>query len=355
MFDFLQQEFLSNKLLHYVIILLIISILLIIKKRLAHLCASFVFKLFGSKNNRLSKTNFLSLVVNPLSNFIIFFVVIVCLDKLVYPKALRFTIFKTSSQTIIDSISNGILVWLFIIFCIRIIDFFAHILANKVNIQNYNTDYQLIVFFKDFFKVILIGLGILLTLHFSFHKNIGNLLTGLSIVGAALALATRESLENLIASFVIFFDKPFATGDIVKVNQYSGTIEKIGLRSTRIRTEQKTFITVPNKQMVDSIVDNISLRTQRRGDFKIEIEINTSIDLIEKFIQQLNAFLKTKEIIIQSKVQLVDVGKKCNYIEVEFFTDVQIDIDHFNEVKETIAYKILEIGKKENLSFYNPK
>ena len=91
----------------------------------------------------------------------------------------------------------------------------------------------------------------LVIIRFAFGWNIGSLLTGLSIVGAAIALALKESLENLIASFIIFFDKPFATGDLVKVNAITGTVEKIGLRSTRIRTEQKTFVTVPNKQMVD--------------------------------------------------------------------------------------------------------
>ena len=55
-------------------------------------------------------------------------------------------------------------------------------------------------------------------------------------MGAALALAAKESIENLIASFIIFFDKPFFTGDTLKVNNVSGTVEKIGLRSTRIRT-----------------------------------------------------------------------------------------------------------------------
>jgi MscS family membrane protein len=87
-------------------------------------------------------------------------------------------------------------------------------------------------------------------LHFAFNLDVGSFLTGLSIVGAAVALSLRESLENLIASFVIFFDKPFTTGDVVKVQGITGTVEKIGLRSTRIRTEQKTYVTVPNKQMV---------------------------------------------------------------------------------------------------------
>src|SRR5947199_7989880 len=114
---------------------------------------------------------------------------------------------------------------------------------------------QLIFFFKDFFKVIVVILGIVLILKFCFNAHIGQLITGLSIVGAALALAAKESLENLIASLIIFFDKPFTVGDLVSVNNYKGFIERIGLRSTRIRTPEKTLVVVPNKQMVDSILD----------------------------------------------------------------------------------------------------
>jgi len=127
-------------------------------------------------------------------------------------------------------------------------------------------------------------IGILMILNYAFNLNVGSLITGLSIVGAAIALALRESLENLIASFIIFFDKPFTTGDLVKVQQVTGTVEKIGLRSTRIRTEQKTLVSVPNKQMVDSILDNLSLRTQRRGELKLDIGLNTSSTKLEQLI-----------------------------------------------------------------------
>jgi len=63
-----------------------------------------------------------------------------------------------------------------------------------------------------------------------------------------LALSLKESIENLIASFIIFFDKPFMAGDNVKVNQYLRDVERIGLRSTRIRTDLKTYVTVPNNK-----------------------------------------------------------------------------------------------------------
>ncbi|MEJ0103075.1 MAG: mechanosensitive ion channel domain-containing protein [Bacteroidota bacterium] len=66
----------------------------------------------------------------------------------------------------------------------------------------------------------------MMVLHFAIGFDVRNLLTGLSLVGAALALSLRESLENLIASFIIFFDKPFITGDQIKVQSVTGTVGK---------------------------------------------------------------------------------------------------------------------------------
>src|SRR6185369_15383118 len=124
------------------------------------------------------------------------------------------------------------------------------------------------------------------------NYDIDKILAGLSIVAAALALSARESLENLIASIIIFFDKPFAIGDTLKVQQVTGTVEKIGLRSTRIRTTEKTYVTVPNKQMVDSILDNLSLRTHRRAVLNLDLHPHTSPQQVNQMLPALTALLK---------------------------------------------------------------
>ena len=239
----------------------------------------------------------------------------------------------------------------FIWLCVRLIDFTAMILEEKSNFSQDVADSQLIVFFKDFFKVILVIVGVLLVLHFSFHRNIGNLLTGLSIVGAAIALATRESLENLIASFIIFFDKPFATGDVVKVHQFTGTVEKIGLRSTRIRTESKTYITVPNKQMVDSVVDNVSLRTQRKVEIKLEMDIENTATKLNELIVAIKQNLQNKPIIETPHVHLIETGKQAHIIGVDFFTPITQSLDEFSDLKESVNLNIIKIVEAMQMKF----
>ncbi len=208
-------------------------------------------------------------------------------------------------------------------------------------------DNQLIVFFKDFLKVLLIIIGILTMLKFVFNQDISKILAGLSIVGAAIALAARESIENLIASFIIFFDKPFTTGDLLKVNNITGVVERIGLRSTRIRTTEKTYVTVPNKQMVDSIVDNLSLRTHRKGELKLELDLRTNAVTIEKFLSDLRGILQHRYI-TESSVLLSDISAESYVITFEYLS-ISIGIHEFNLLKQDINIQVMKLMEKSGI------
>jgi MscS family membrane protein len=296
----------------------------------------------GKKSDNIRKKSFLELVVQPLDVFLVLLVSLIAVDKLTFPKTLDFTIYHITFRQLLDSVANGILIVVFIWLCVRVIDFIAIILEEKANRTTDASDNQLIVFFKDFFKVILVIIGILLVLRFAFNKDVGNLLTGLSIVGAAIALATRESMENLIASFIIFFDKPFMTGDLVKGINFTGYIEKIGLRSTRIRTLEKTFISVPNKQMVDTIIDNISLRTQRKGELRLEICVQAKSEQLLAFLEEIRKIVNENKLVEQPTVFLSDTGKNAHLISIDYFAGMQMTIDEFNSLRETINLSIIK-------------
>lgn len=349
--NILNHVFCDNTIKSYLIVLGVILLTILIKKLVSRYCAGLLYRLIGKAGKGITKQSFLSLVVQPLELFILLFIAYVSFDKLTFPTILEFNVFKFTSRQIIESFTNGALVTIFIWLCIRLIDFTALVLVQKANIAKDATDNQLIVFFKDFFKVIIVIVGILMVLHFSFHRNIGNLLTGLSIVGAAIALALRESLENLIASFIIFFDKPFTTGDTVKVLQFTGAVEKIGLRSTRIRTESKTYISVPNKQMVDSVVDNLSLRTQRKAEIKLEMSLKTTANQLSILIAKINGILSSKELIETYHVHLFETGKNAHIISVDFFASANDTLESFLKLKDNINFELIELVEELELRF----
>jgi MscS family membrane protein len=231
----------------------------------------------------------------------------------------------------------------------RIIDFIAGILHKRANVEQHRAETQLIVFFRDFIKVLVVVIGIMIVLNQAFNYDITSLLTGLSIVGAAIALALRESLENLIASFVIFFDKPFTTGDFVKVQNVAGTIERIGLRSTRLRTIDKSYVTVPNKQMVDSILDNISLRSQIRGEINLFINLNTPPAKLEALENELKAFIGSIPEVASYNVLFNDIKVQAYILFIEFFT-APIEWNAFTAIKQRVNFHILQTMEKLEIS-----
>lgn len=346
--QFLHQQFLDNSIQNYLQVLGIVLLVLIIKKYFSKFITQIIFSSIGRSIEVEKRKEISRVLIKPLGFLILVFITIVAFDKLNFPAAFQFKIYKLNIGEILNSLSNFTLIIIFIWVLFRLIDFISIILETKADQTITKIDNQLIFFFRDFIKVILVVVSLLLILKFVFYKPIGNILTGLSIVGAAIALSAKESLENLIASFIIFIDKPFSIGDIVKINNFSGTIEKIGLRSTRIRTLEKTYISVPNKQMVDSIVDNLSMRLNRKAIFQIELSLLTPISKLNSSLKKLKENLQLSEIENLS-IFLLEIGKTSHVISIDYLTQPQITLEEFNAIKEKINFLILDILEQEKI------
>ena len=339
--EFLDQVWLGNPVRNYLIVAGIILFVILFRKFISRYVALLLFSAVHSVWENVDKRSFINLVMRPLGFFLSILVSIIALYKLRFPEVLDAEIYKYTLKQVLHSIGTIILIVAFIGLLLRIIDFIAIILEKKANLTSDQSDNQLIIFFKDFFKVILVIIGIIMIIKFAFDRNIGSLLTGLSIVGAAIALALRESLENLIASFIIFFDKPFTIGDLVKVQNITGSVEKIGLRSTRIRTDQKTYVTVPNKQMVDSLLDNLSLRSQRRADLRLEINVTAGPGKLEQLLTGIRKIIDRPEI-EDANVFLTEITGNSIIIHSDYYT-APMTVKEFNIIKEDVNLKSLKL------------
>lgn len=346
--QFLDLVFLDNTIRSYLVVAGIILLAIIFKRYISRYIAGLIFRLIHRMAKGVDKKSFVDLVVQPVDIFLVILVSLGAIGKLNYPKLLDFTLYHFALSKILETISILVLIITFIWLLLRIIDFIALILEQKANQTDDLSDNQLIVFFKDFFKVVLVIFGIVLVLKFGFNYKVTSLITGLSIAGAAIALATRESIENLIASFIIFFDHPFSTGDNVKVQNITGTIEKVGLRSTRIRTDQKTYVTVPNKQMVDSILDNLSLRTHRRAFVSLEISAAAKPSALKEFIQEVATLISNEKNVDSSNVFLADIMKNAFVVSIEYFC-YTIPVQSFNELRQDINLRVILLMEKYDL------
>lgn len=261
---------------------------------------------------------------------------------------------KFGVRMVIHKLYQTILIFSITWILLRIIDFFCLILFHRATRTQSRLDDQLIPFFKDGFKIFIVVLSFFFILAAVFSVNIVTLIGGLGIGGLAVALAAKETLENLLGSFTIFLDKPFIVGDNVKVGIINGHVEKIGLRSTRIRTLDKSMVIVPNKKMVDAETENISERTFWRSRQEIGLVYNTSESDIKNILLQLQQLLDGHEKIREgSNVNFDTFGLSSLILVIVYFVRTT-DADEFSIVKEEINFKILSIVRANNSDFAFP-
>jgi MscS family membrane protein len=239
--------------------------------------------------------------------------------------------------------------------CLRMIDFFGLIMMHRASLTESKTDDQLVPFIKESVKVIFTIMSLFFILGAVFKLNIASLIAGLGIGGLAIALAAKESLENLLGSFTIFLDKPFIIGDLIKVGNVEGTVEKIGFRSTRIRTPEKSYVTVPNKKVVDSELDNLSLRIQRRARFDIGLTYQTKPEQFKKIISEIHAYIDGHSHVLpnETRVRLFEFDKSSINILVLYFVNT-LEYDTYLDVRQEINYAIMEIVERNGGEFAYP-
>lgn len=141
------------------------------------------------------------------------------------------------------------------------------------------------------FKVFVIILGVLTTAQ-HLGLPVASVLTGLGVGGVAVALAAQSSLANIFGSIVILTDRPFRVGDVVRIDPIEGKVESIGLRSTRIRTADGHWVTIPNKNVADSAIINISRRPTIRQVITISLTYDTPAERVQEAVNLLREILE---------------------------------------------------------------
>lgn len=135
---------------------------------------------------------------------------------------------------------------------------------------------QLFPLMRDITKILLWTIAVFWILGSVFSVNIPALIAGLGIGGVAIALAAKESVENFFAAFVILTEKPFQTGDIIRVGGLEGSVELIGFRSTRLRHSDGSMFIVPNRTLASQNLENLSKRNQSKVQLKVTLLSNRS-------------------------------------------------------------------------------
>lgn len=170
------------------------------------------------------------------------------------------------------------------------------------------------------YKVVVYGFGIVMAAS-QLGIDVTAALTGIGVAGIAVGFAAQDTIANMIAGFMIFWDKPFRVGDWVVVADQYGMVKEITLRTTRIRTNQNTYVVIPNKKIIDEVLVNNSKQGEMRIDLEIDIAYKESIpearEVILKAIQGLKGVAQDPEADV--------VVKECGSSSIDLLMRVWIN------------------------------
>ena len=142
---------------------------------------------------------------------------------------------------------------------------------------------------KSLIAVFVVISGLIIIQSLGYHVT--TILQGLGIGGLAFALAAQDTIANLFGSIVVAIDQPFKVGETVKIGAHTGTVEDIGLRSTKIRLVDKSLVVMPNKMVSSEAIVNLSRFTQRRVEQVLGLNSDTTPDHLEGAVADIRALL----------------------------------------------------------------
>ncbi len=154
---------------------------------------------------------------------------------------------------------------------------------------------QVVPIIRKTLRVFVLIVAVLFIAQNVFDRNIGSWLAGLGIAGLAVSLAAQDSLKNLFGSVTIFLDRPFLTGQQVTYQGFNGVVEDIGFRSTRLRLFDGTLVSVPNSDIVNTSVQNFSVRPFLRRFLTIGITYDVGVEKMRDAVNIVRGILESDE------------------------------------------------------------
>jgi MscS family membrane protein len=353
--EFLQIEFLENSIKSYIIFGSILLLGLLLKSLISSYLRKIIYKLVGDKSNSDGKSEFDNLLKKPLNYFLLIIIFYISFNQLNFPESWDLVSSNEIGLKMILEKGVSLLILITVFWTLlRVVDYIGDRLKFKAEKTESKVDDQLIPFAIEIGKVLVVIFGALILLSNVFNVDITALAAGLGVGGVAIALASKESLENLLGSFTIFFDKPFQVGDIITVGSITGVVEKVGFRSTRVRTFDKSLVTIPNKNLINSELDNLSLKPVRKVKIDIGLTYNTTVDQIKNIVKDIQDLVddhpNTNE---DGLVRFMNFGASSLDIMVVYFTNSP-DWKLLVDTRQEINFKIIEIVKKHGSDFAFP-
>ncbi|HEY6877388.1 MAG TPA: mechanosensitive ion channel domain-containing protein [Polyangiales bacterium] len=194
-----------------------------------------------------------------------------------------------------------------------------------------------------------------LTMLWALGYPVGALLAGLGIGGLALAFGAQKTIENLFGTVSLAIDQPMRVGDMVKIDDFVGTVEDIGLRSTRVRTLDRTLVSIPNGKLAEQRLESLAARDRMRLFARITLTYSTSRAQMEAVIAGFEQVLKNhpqvwKDVML---VKLAELGDSALVVEVMAWFSVSTLVD-FQVCRQQVLLDFMHVVESAGTSFAFP-
>lgn len=203
-------------------------------------------------------------------------------------------------------------------------------------------------------KVILVAVAGLIVLQ-NFGINVTGLIAGLGIGGLAFALAAQKSIENLFGGVTLIADRPVKVGDFCRFGDQVGTVEEVGLRSTRIRTLDRTVITIPNADFSNMKIENFAQRDRIRFITTIGVRYETTADQLRYLLIELKKLLVAHPKILPDPARVRFVGFGAYSLDIEIFAFAATsDWNEFLAIREDLLLRMIDVVAESGTGFAFP-
>ena len=339
----LDRMILSNTVASWLTILAVIVFMLLFSLGISKLVAWFSVKYLTKVDHTNFKETIFNRLTRPLSRFLFWLVTIIALHMLNFPEVLNFFVFKTHVSELLHKASVAWLIFLFFNMLIGVMHMVTTVFKRSATKKGDRSMIQLASLLSDLIRAALIVMCILFIIKTVFNITAASFATSIGLVTAALALAAKETVENIICSIIILLDKPFLIGDYITVSGTSGYVERIGLRRTVLRTDLKTLASVPNREVAGTKMENVSDQTFRRFRQELRLDPAASADQLSQLVEAIKEMMRKHGAVITSHtIFLKSTGAPGHAVFMEYFVGIQMAYADFCALNQQINLEIVQ-------------
>jgi small-conductance mechanosensitive channel len=235
---------------------------------------------------------------------------------------------------------------------VQLIDHAFSRFIDKKEEQHEQVDRSVLIILKNALQIIVWTFAIILILE-NLGYSISTLIGGLGIAGIVAAFGVQSLLEDVLSYISISFDKPFTVDDYIVIGDDSGTVKKIGLRSTRIQTLSGEQLIISNRELIKSRIRNYRRIKKRRDTIELKLNLDTPVDKLKKIPQGLEKIVNSVQNTEFSYVYFKKIQDDAFLFSTTYYV-LSSEYDEFIQAKQTIHLKIIQYLRDEGIELAQP-